>query len=297
MTGGIYGSAPNRLFVPIDDGDIAIRRFGRAGAQPMLFAHANGFCASAYRQMFEALGDRFDVFAVDLRGHGRSRLPATVEGHRSTKIFGDDLRQARTALAPLIDRRDWVMAGHSLGGVAAAGAAAVDSEIAAVRLIEPVAIPESWRYLASTPFWSLIAPRIPLVRAASRRRSRWPDRDTVMSSYTPKPLFSTWSKGVLADYLDDGLVIEPGGVRLACEPAWEAANFAAQANDLSRSIARVRAPVSVLAARHKTTTFGEAAEWRFKRMGAVVERVSGATHLIPFEFPELAARFLRGPAG
>lgn len=288
--GGDY--LARRLTVAIDGGEVALLRFGRAGAPPLLFAHANGFCASAYRRMFEAMGARFDIFAMDMRGHGRTRLPAIVGGHRSMAIFGDDMRRVKAALAPLAGGKPWTLAGHSLGGVAALKAAAGETDVAAVRLIEPVAMPRVWNALASSPFWPLIAPRIPLVRTALRRRDRWPDRAAAARSYAGKPFFAGWADGVLADYLEDGLAADGEGVRLACAPAWEAANFAAQANDLWGALARIDAPVSVLAARHASSTLRGGSEARFRRFGACVERLPGVTHLIPFEAPALAAKFL-----
>lgn len=281
-----------RLRVAIDGGDVALLRFGRAGAPPLLFAHANGFCASAYRRMFEAMGESFDIFAADLRGHGRTRLPAQSAGHRSMTVFGEDLRRMKIALAPVASGGSWVLAGHSLGGVAAATAAAGDETIAAVCLIEPVAMPRSWTLIARSPLWPLIAPRIPLVRSASRRRERWPDRGAALHSYARKAFFAGWADGVLADYLEDGLTAEDNAVRLSCAPQWEAANFAAQANDFWRALAQVKAPVSVLAARHPSSTLRGGAPARFQRLGAAVERISGVTHLVPFEAPERAAKFL-----
>jgi pimeloyl-ACP methyl ester carboxylesterase len=242
--------------------------------------------------MFLNLGDRFDIFAVDQRGHGRTTLAAEPQGHRSMALFGDDLRRIKAALAPYISGRAFILAGHSLGGVAAAKAAAGDETVAAIRLIEPVAMPDAWNAVAATPLWPLIAPHVPLVRAAARRRSRWPDRQAVLDSYARKPFFAGWESGVLADYLEDGIVEEVGGVRLACAPAWEAANFAAQANDLWGAVAQAQAPVSVLAARHPSSTVPGSAVARFRRLGARIERVDGATHLIPFENPARAAQFL-----
>lgn len=292
MNGDAADKGQRRLRVAIEGGEVALLRFGREGAPPLLFAHANGFCASAYRRMFLNLGDRFDIFAVDQRGHGRTTLPAEPQGHRSMAVFGDDLRRIKAALASHLSGRAFILAGHSLGGVAAAKAAAGDQTVAAIRLIEPVAMPDAWNAVAATPLWPLIAPHVPLVRAAARRRSRWPDRQAVLASYVRKPFFAGWETGVLADYLEDGLADEADGVRLACAPAWEAANFAAQANDLWGAVRNARAPVSVLAARHPSSTVPRAAEARFRRLGARVDRVSGATHLIPFENPTLAAQFL-----
>lgn len=296
MTAAAIGLEPRRLRVAIEDGEVALLRFGREGAPPLLFAHANGFCASAYRRMLAAIGDRFDIFAVDLRGHGRTRLPAGLSGHRSMAIFGEDLRRVKAALVPLAGDQSWTLAGHSLGGVASVTAAAGDDTVAAIRLIEPVVMPQSWAMLAAGPLWPLIAPNIPLVRAASRRRRHWPDRAAVLESYARKPFFAGWDEGVLADYLEDGLVADGAGVSLACSPAWEAANFAAHANDFWGALKRVRAPVSVLAAADISSTVPKSAEARFRRLGAKVERITGATHLVPFEKPGLAAAFLASPS-
>lgn len=292
MTGAHGEFKARRLTVTIDGGEAALLRFGRPGAPPLLFAHANGFCASAYRRMFVELGDAFDIFATDLRGHGLTRLPVAIKGHRSLAIFGEDLRRTKAALAVHTGQARWTLAGHSLGGVAALKAAAGDQSVAAVRLIEPVAMPRSWNLIAASPLWPLIAPRIPLVQAAARRRDRWPDRASALQSYDRKAFFAGWAPGVLADYLEDGLAPDGDGVRLSCAPAWEAANFAAQANDLWGALARTAAPVGVLAARHSSSTLRGDAEARFRRAGAAVERVDGPTHLVPFEAPALAAKFL-----
>ena len=284
--------AARRIRVAIAGGEVALLRFGREGAPPFLFAHANGFCASAYRRMFDAMGGSFDIFAADLRGHGRTRLEARTEGHRSMAIFGDDLRLTKEALSRFAGAKRWTLAGHSLGAVAVLMAAVDDDTIAAVRLIEPVAPPRLWNVMARSWLWPLITPHIPLVKAASRRRDRWPDRAAALAGYAQKPFFAGWAAGVLADYLEDGLTPTGEGVRLSCPPAWEAANFSAQANDLYGAMKRIAAPVRILAALDPSSTLRGDSMARFRRLGAHVERRPGVTHLIPFEAPDLAATFL-----
>lgn len=282
-----------RETVALNRGEVALLRFGAKGAPPLLFAHANGFCALAYRKMLSALGDRFDVFAVDLRGHGHTRLPASPEGHRSMDIFGEDMAALLDLISPRIGR-GWTLAGHSLGAVAVTLAAARRGDVAGLRLIEPVATPPWWRLLARGPLWRSFAAQIRLVRAANSRRSEWPDRDSVKASYAKKPLFSTWADGVLDDYLEDGLEDAGAGVRLSCAPSWEAATFAAHAHDFWAAIGRAPGPVAVLAADHASTTVSSSAALRFEKRGATLARIDGATHLLPFEDPKLAARFIAG---
>lgn len=282
-----------RLTMRIGVGDVAALRFGDGSAPPLLFAHANGFCASAYRQMLEALGDKFDVFAIDLRGHGRSLLPASDPTHRSLSIFGDDVAQLLNAISKQGETTGhWTLAGHSLGAVAVTLAAVGRTDVAGIKLIEPVAMPSFWYALARSPLWPAVAPRLPLVSMARNRRAVWPDRAAVKASYARKPLFSIWAEGVLDDYLEDGLINVGGEVALTCAPAWEAANFAAQAHDFWGAVAKAPAAVAVIAANHPSTTVSRGARGRFRRLGASVVEIDGSTHLLPFEKPQEAAKFL-----
>lgn len=281
--------------VPVAGGEMAVLRFGAPGAPPMLFAHANGFCASTYRQMFEALGGRFDIFGVDLRGYGATSLPIDPCAHRGMDIFAGDVRDLIPALAARFDiSHQWIFAGHSLGGAVMTLAAAGRSDVAALRLIEPAAMPGCWALAARTPFWPMIAEKIPLVRAARGRRAVWPDRASVKTSYATKPFFSTWAPGVLDDYLADGLRDAGESVALSCSPAWEAATFAGHRHDFWGALKRAPAPVSVLAASHPSSTVPPASIRRFEKRGIPVVLVSGQTHLIPLENPALAAEFLAG---
>jgi pimeloyl-ACP methyl ester carboxylesterase len=281
-----------RIAVAFEDGAMAIRRFGRIGAPPMLFAHANGFCASAYRRMLTALGGRFDIFAVDLRGHGRSTLPADPAAYDGMGVHGEDL----SALLSRLDEQfatgtKWTLAGHSLGAVSVTLAARGRGDVGALRLIEPAAMPGFWRILAGSPLWSVFAERIPLVRGARRRRAMWPDRRSVKAAYLQKPLFAGWAEGVLDDYLEDGLRDVEGGAALACAPDWEAASFARHRHDFWAALAGAPAPVAVLAA-GAGSTVSHAAMRRFVRLGAQIRRDERLSHLAPFEDPDACAQFL-----
>lgn len=292
--------AGERIFAPMPDGSMSVLRFGAAGARPMLFAHANGFCASAYRQMFAALGRRFDIFAVDLRGFGSTKLPADPALNRSMEIFATDIGRAADELrASQSIVGLWIFAGHSLGATSAAIAATGREDVEALRLIEPVATPRWFSFLARTPIWPSLAARLPLVRGARGRRRVWPDRASVVASYAKKPLFSTWAPGVLEDYLEDGLKAERGAVEgpveLACAPEWEAATFAGQAHDFWGALKHAPCPVRVWAARHPSTTVRAFARRRLVRMGAELVTIEGRTHLAPFEDPAAAAEFLAAP--
>ncbi len=282
--------APIRMTTPIDGGVIAGWRWRNAGKPPLLFCHATGFCASVYKQMLRALSADFDIFAVDLRGHGRTRLAADPDRLRSWIIFARDISE----FLNFHNRINWTLAGHSMGAVTATMAARGRTDIAALKLIEPVAMPPLLALAAKLPIWSFYAQRFPMVRQAARRRAAWPDRAAAEASYARKKLFAAWADGVLSDYLEDGLCEVAAGVGLSCSPQWEAATFAAQANPFWAAVADAPAPVSVLAANHSSTTAPGAARRRFARFDAAVALAGGVSHLAPMENPNLAARFVLG---
>lgn len=284
------GPVAERFCVSLDDGEATGWRWPRPGAPRLVFSHATGFCASAYRLMLSRLAGAFDVLALDLRGHGRSRLPADPARLRSWNVYAADL-------ASVLDRLgggSWVLAGHSCGAVVSMLAARGRDDAASLALIEPVTMPSLYVLAAHTPLWPALARHMPLVKGAMSRRADWPDRASVAESYARKSLFAGWAEGALGDYLEDGLAETASGVRLACEPAWEAATFAAHAYDFWGAAAAAPCPVAVLAVDHPSSTVLGAARARLQRSGARMSVVDGATHLLPLERPEEAARFIAG---
>jgi pimeloyl-ACP methyl ester carboxylesterase len=280
-----------RFALSFRDGEIAGWRFANPAAPRLLFCHANGFCASAYNKMLAMVSARFDVFAIDLRGHGRTSLPADPARLRDWRIYGEDI-------AALLDHSSlpglgpWVLAGHSCGAISATLAAKGRSDVAGLVLIEPV-VPPAWLPIAaSAPFWPALAGRWPLVRGAKARRRFWPTRAAAVESYARKALFAAWAPGTLGDYLEDGLAEVEGGVALACAPEWEAATFSAQAHDFWGALRGATAPVRVLGADHPSSTLSRGARRRLERRGVEVRLHAGVSHLLPMEDPAAAAAFI-----
>lgn len=280
-----------RLEIDLEDGVLAGLHWPAAGRPPLLFIHATGFCASAYRQMLSRLAGRFDVTALDMRGHGRTRLNADPGRLRSWTTYAGDVG----AFLDRDGRRGWTLAGHSMGAIVSALAAEGRADVAALRLIEPVLPPDWVRVAAATPLWPHVVSRgLPMVRGALRRRDGWPDRAAAKAGYAARPVFAGWADGVLDDYLDDGLVERDDGVRLACAPAWEAATFAAQANPSWRALARLRSSAKVFVADHAGSTVPPAARRRLKKLGVALTAAGGVSHLAPMERPDMGADFIAG---
>ena len=279
-------SPPRRLTVPIrnrwGDGDMAVLDFGDPKRPvDLVFVHANGFNAATYRTLLQPLGGSLRIWAPDLRGHGRSRLPAVVEGRRCWGDHRDDL----AALLDAIDGPPVVMAGHSLGGASALLAAAERPErVSGLVMMDPVVWPRAMAFALNLPVVGRVAANNPMVRGALKRRALFDSREQALNAYRGRGAFKGWPDMMLADYLADGLVETDCGLELACAPAWEASNYAAQAHDPWRALASYPGAVRILKA--ETGALCAVAP-SSRRPNVEAETVAGGGHLFPMTHAEL----------
>lgn len=200
---------------------------------PLLLVHATGFHARCWDQVVARLPGRH-CYAQDLRGHGRSDVPAAP---RSWRIFAEDVVELGRAQG----LRGAVGVGHSLGGYAVALAAALAPELfARLVLIDPVIMPRE-RYRE----------RPPAEHFAARRRGRWASPEAMYERFRERAPFSRWQPQVLRDYCDHALRPAPDGDgwALACPPALEASIYLSGASyDPYPHLGQVHVPVLVLRA-------------------------------------------------
>lgn len=206
--------------------------------RPIFLAHATGFHARCWDQVVAHLGERH-VYALDMRGHGRSDKP---EPPYPWPAFGDDVAE----VARQLGMRDAIGVGHSKGGYAVTRAAALVPEaFAALLLVDPVIMPrEAYGEQRMADHF------------ASRRRNEWSSAEEMIERFQDRAPFSSWDKQVLRDYCEYGLLPNPAGegFALACPPAIEAAVYAGSVMGgvVYDDMAHVRIPVRVLRARART---------------------------------------------
>lgn len=274
-------SPPRRLSLPVANdcgaGRITVLDFGDP-IRPvdLVFVHANGFNALTYRSLLAPLAGSLRIWAPDLRGHGGTTLPAEGNGRRDWHDHRDDL----VGLLDALDGPPVILAGHSMGGTSALLAAAErPGRVGGLVLLDPV-IWSRWAVRAfQLPLLDRIAARIPLVKNALRRRAVFDSREQAMAAYLGRGAFRGWPEMMLADYLADGLVETPGGFVLACDPAWEASNYAAQSHDPWRALKRLDCPIEVLKAETGSTCRLSEAPRGLTRV--TVRTVPGGTHFFP----------------
>lgn len=278
---------PRKRAVAVPGGEIAALEFGpRDRPIDVVFVHANGFNAQTYRVLLSPLAAGLRILAIDQRGHGATTLPAEPDGRRSWRDLGEDL----IGLLDALDGPPLVLAGHSMGGtVSLLAAAQRPDRVKGLVLLDPVIMPWLATLYAKAPWTSgRLWRRLPMVQAALRRRAVFDSREAAFAGYKGRGAFRTWPETMLADYVAAGFVERgDGGVELACAPAWEASNYAAQAHDPWKAVRQVTAPVRILKAeKHSTCHAGDG----FARRGRDVriETVAGTSHFLPMERPDVA---------
>lgn len=277
---------PRKRAVAVPGGEIAGLEFGPQDRPiDIVFVHANGFNAQTYRVLLSPLAAGLRILAIDQRGHGATTLPADPDGRRSWRDLQGDL----VSLLDVLDGPPVVLAGHSMGGtVSLLTAAARPERVKGLVLLDPVIMPWLATLYAKAPWTSgRLWKRMPLVQGALRRRAVFDSREAAFAGYKGRGAFKTWPETMLADYVAGGFDERGDGkVELACAPAWEASNYAAQAHDPWRAVRQVKAPVRILKAqKHSTCRAGDG----FARHGrdVKIETIEGTSHFLPMERPDL----------
>lgn len=278
-----------RLALDLPGGQMAGIAFGAETSNPdIVFLHATGFNARTYRALLAPLGERFQVWALDARGHGRTTLPAHTFGYASWQRHRDDLIAVlqKYCTAPV------TLAGHSMGATVSLLAAGKRNDlIAGLALLEPVILPASAYAFTELPGAPLIQRMtFPLAVGAARRRDKFASREEAAAALTGRGVFKTFPPEIVADYVADGLIEDgQGGFRLACRPKYEAATFCAQRHDPWGALRRVTDPLVLLRA-EKNSTISEAAAHRMAAIkpDARIATVEGAGHMLPIERPDRA---------
>lgn len=262
------------------------------GRIPLHFAHANGLNSLAYRQLLSPLASRFHIRAWDARGHGHSKMPADPRNLRDWNVYRDDLIRFIEVFADET-AQPVMLVGHSMGATASLMAAAERPDLVrGLCLLDPVIGAPG--YHGKARFLSLFGlhQESALVRQAARRRSVFPDRASMVGAYRGKGIFRTWPDDVIADYVEGGTRLDARGhAHLACSPAMEAANLAAQGSDVWGALRALQVPITLVYAGTNSACHATAQA----KLGeidpeATILRLGYATHFLPMECPDIVRR-------
>lgn len=262
------------------------------GAPTLLLLHATGFHARLWDQVVAALPPHIRVIAPDLRGHGLSYRPPGGAGDWEETAVEAAMLAASVGDGPM------VVAGHSMGGYAAAWIAAHRPELVSTALlIDPV--------ILAPPAYAQAAGGLlgdPAAHPVARRRNRWAIAEDMIARFSERPPYSEWQAQVLADYCRHGLVPagDQGGLELACPPVIEASCYMGSAmRDPHRWLGRIAAPITVLRGRggERTSPMDFSVSPTWEGLAAAIPDARDLlwpehSHFIPMEAPGRVAALI-----
>lgn len=230
----------------LPDGKMSAVHFGRTGNPlKLIFLHATGFNAFAYKTLLEPMG--IHAVALDMRGHGMSELPADPKGLRNWHSLRDDISYF---LETYVDK-PVVLAGHSSGAVVSVLTAAQSPEkVSGVVAFDPPTMPWLVRAMPYIPGGlTYTAKRFKIASKAGKRRAVFPDLEFAFERYKGRGTFKGVSDEALRDYLEGGLKPHPEGVTLACTPKWEQAMFTGQGHNIYKAARKLPEQVKFIYAK------------------------------------------------
>lgn len=260
---------------------------GANASRTLVFCHANGFPGSTYGVLFEAWRRAgWTVHAPDKLGHDPARPPRSGWSALRDELI-EFIERRGAAAAPV------ALVGHSMGGYLALLVAAKRPQLVHAVVLLDAPIVAGWRAGAFRLLKaSGMIRRGGPGRTAARRRQHWPSREAAQQHFAAKALFARWDPRVLRDYLDHGLVADPGGdgVGLAFDRDIETAIYNTLPHHVGALLRRrpLQCPVAFVAGR-------DSRENRQLGLG-LVRRMAGqrwrwidGSHLFPMERPEETA--------
>ena len=265
-----------------------------------VFFHATGFNAQTYKILLHKLADKseskFNLYALDQRGHGFSKARAEPLELNSWSVFLDDGLDFIDSLSGKI-----ICSGHSMGSVIAAKIASLRKDrIERLFMIEPV-LYSYWESLKFSLMSKMrINRKLDIATGAAKRRREFESLEHALNSYRGRGAFATWGDEWILSYLAGGTEeTKDGGIQLTCAPEWESATFRASSMDTWKYLKKIRTPCQVVYA-EASHTYSPTARIEISRLGENWNSkcYEDATHFLPMEkadsVTEDIIRFIEG---
>jgi pimeloyl-ACP methyl ester carboxylesterase len=256
-----------------------------SGGPPLVIVHGNTHCGGVYEPLAERLSPEYEVYALDLRGHGLSDKGDSY----SWKMLRDDL----VGMLDALDLRNVLLVAHSRGGGACLLAAAMRPErVRGVVGYEPNVPLQLWHDENTDD-------RVrDLVARAARRRSTWPDREAMYGHFLGRGAFKDWQDEYLRAFVRHAAVDLPDGTIGLASPTFVEGEMYKEIFNFEEWKKVEACPVPALAIYGTDSGRMKAGEDPVSELRKLflhvdLRTMGNATHSGPMEHPDAFERFIR----
>ncbi len=250
------------------------------------FAHANGFPANSYRQLFTALPGSWQRISIDKFGHN-TRLPVNANWRNQVAEMISYIRAHRPGNQPVI------AVGHSFGAVVSYMAACEAPDLfSGLIMLDPPLVTGFPSTLVRLAKWTPLIDRITPARLAVTRRTRWPASTDMAAYFAGKGLFKDMDPRCIRDYVEAVIAKRGEHWHLTFDADIEAALFRNVPHNLHRYYGRLQCPATLVVGADSTVC-RPAMRQRFLKGNNMAYRQVPGGHMFPLEYPEAVAATLQ----
>ncbi len=248
------------------------------------FAHANGFPAGTYDQIFKCLQKDFEIRFIERHAHD-PKFPVSD----GWVFLRDELISEihRGFQYPIIG------VGHSLGGILHLLAAAENPHLykQIILLDAPIISRLSSRGLQFLKMAKLVDRYSPS-QITRFRRNLWANREQAFEHFHQKPKFALFDERVLRDYIEHGTIRNDRGFSLFFDQHIEAEIYRTIPHTLPALRGKLSVPLVYIGG--SSSREGRLSRLSFMKRNFPIEfhQIAG-THLFPFEKPEETADLIK----
>lgn len=249
---------------------------------PIYFSHANGFNGFMYKTLLNRISNNQKIISYDLRGHGKSTIPAEPDKLKSWHRYSDDLINILNK-----NQKPSILIGHSLGGTTSLLVALKRPELVSkIILIDPVLLPLTyWLGTKAIQSIGLIEKIHPMVRGALIRKNNWKSKEEAFEYFSGKKLFRKVIPEAITDYIEGGMKqTNESNFCLNCDPRWEAATFKLTAGEIWFNLKSSEIPTKIILTPNSYVCNKKSQKKLSQYLSKMeVVTIENTTHMLPLE--------------
>ena len=252
------------------------------------FAHANGFPAQSYRQMFNALPDYVHLVAKDKYAHDH-RFPLVDHWHNQVDEMIEFV--AKQQENPAFAARPTIAVGHSFGAVLSYLACCKRPDLfQGLVMLDPPLITGAASFVFQMAKRTRFIDKLTPAGLTRIRRKTWHIDNDLLKYFKSKALFKDMKDQCIKDYIEAVMQQDKHQLKLNFEVQVEADIFRTIPTNLNKQYGKLQCDAYLITGK-ETKVCVPALYNRFLKGNPTMKHVKldKGGHMYPLEYPELVA--------